>query len=99
MSTEGDPHYWTDDLPAALIAMRHATAAAHNYPPFTVVTGQLPILPSDVTSDVSLPGVDATPQDEEDYRQRMVEVIRQVRDTAKHRITMRELALREYLRK
>jgi len=42
--------YWSDHLPGALIALRHSAAASHGYPPFTIVTGLLPVLPSDITS-------------------------------------------------
>ena len=52
--------YWSDHLPAVLIAMRHTAARSHGYPPFTVVTGLLPVLPSDVTSVPELPPDEAT---------------------------------------
>ena len=52
--------FWSDHLPPALIALRHTTARSHGYPPFTVVTGLLPILPSDVTSTPELPPDEAT---------------------------------------
>ena len=43
--------YWSNHIAPALIALRHSMSRAHGYPPFTVVTGLIPILPSDLTRD------------------------------------------------
>lgn len=40
--------YWSDIVPYALMAMRHTPARAHGFPPFTVLTGLVPVLASDV---------------------------------------------------
>ena len=74
-STMGPPHYWTDDLPAALIALRHATSAAHGYPPFPVITGCVPVLPSDITTELTLPSDEWTPEEEEIYVESMVDIV------------------------
>ena len=42
--------YWSDHLPPVLIALRHTAARSHGFPPFTVLTGLLPVLPSDITT-------------------------------------------------
>ena len=52
--------YWSDHIPVALIALRHTTAHSHGFPPFTIVSGLLPVLPSDVTSVPELPPDEAT---------------------------------------
>ena len=36
---------WTDVLPYALIALRLTAQRAHGFPPFTIITGRVPILP------------------------------------------------------
>ena len=38
--------YWSDAIPLALLAMRMTTARAHGLPPYTIVTGSYPCLPS-----------------------------------------------------
>jgi Integrase zinc binding domain/Integrase core domain len=43
--------YWTDSIPYCLMAMRMAPAAAHGFPPFTVITGSTPILPTQMAED------------------------------------------------
>lgn len=70
MAIEPDT-YWSDHLPAALIALRHTAARSHGFPPFTVVTGLLPVLPSDVTSVPHMPPDAATPSQEEEYVRQM----------------------------
>lgn len=46
--------YWSDALPLALASMRMTSAASHGLPPFTVVTGQYPSLPSHLLDDAKL---------------------------------------------
>ena len=38
--------YWSDAIPYALLAMRMTTSRAHGLPPFTIITGSYPSLPS-----------------------------------------------------
>jgi transposase InsO family protein len=45
--TDDPDSYWSDHLAGALLVLRLSTARAHGYPPFTVVTGLIPVLPSD----------------------------------------------------
>lgn len=40
--------FWSDVVPYVLMALRMAPTRAHGFPPFTLVTGQVPILPSDL---------------------------------------------------
>ena len=79
--------------------MRHSMAASHGYPPFTLVTGQLPILAADVNVEVELPGEDATPYEEQEYVQKMVKTLQSIRDIARLRLTDLEIKLRERMLK
>lgn len=38
--------YWSDAIPYCLMALRLAPTQAHGFPPFTVVTGTVPVLPT-----------------------------------------------------
>jgi len=38
--------YWSDGVPYAVISLRMAPTAAHGFPPFTVVTGSIPVVPA-----------------------------------------------------
>ena len=38
--------YWSDALPMVLAALRMTSSASHGFPPFTIITGQYPSLPS-----------------------------------------------------
>ena len=38
--------YWFDFIPDALLLLRHTTTRAHGFPPYTIVTGQHPNLPT-----------------------------------------------------
>ena len=38
--------YWSDAVPYALLALRMTAAGAHKLPPYTIVTGRYPSLPS-----------------------------------------------------
>lgn len=60
--------FWSDVVPFVLMALRMAPTRAHGFPPFTLVTGQIPILPSDlhVAPVADLPQ-DPTPGQEEAY--------------------------------
>ena len=40
--------YWSDFIPNALILLRHTTTRAHGLPPYTIVTGQFPSLPTSI---------------------------------------------------
>ena len=65
--------YWSDHVTPALIALRHSMSRAHGYPPFTVITGLVPVLPSDLTRETpaSLPADAATPEEEAAYVERL----------------------------
>ena len=53
---------WSDIIPYALVALRMTPAAAHGLPPFTVITGGVPVLPSQLPEeDLEVPAGDATP--------------------------------------
>ena len=66
--------YWTDILPYALIVLRHTAQRAHGLPPFTIVTGRLPILPSSLPGELPPDlGDDATEEEEEAYASAMYE--------------------------
>jgi transposase InsO family protein len=48
--------YWSDGLPYCLMALRHTPQASHRFPPFTVVTGTTPVLPTTLPDpDLVLP--------------------------------------------
>lgn len=38
--------YWSDHVPTATMMMQHTISRAHNLPPYTIVTGRSPVLPS-----------------------------------------------------
>lgn len=61
--------YWSDHVTPALIALRHSLARSHGYPPFTVITGLIPVLPSDITREIipNLPMESATAEQEAAY--------------------------------
>ena len=60
--------YLSDFVPHAAIALRLSTARTHGYPPFTLVTGLIPTLPSDATSHIAIiPEGEVTAQQEKEY--------------------------------
>lgn len=81
------------------MALRLSTARAHGYPPFTLVTGLLPTLPSDLQQDiVVLPEGEVTAAQEKDYVNQLLQVVAAVRRVAQARMTKLELQLHRRLR-
>ena len=91
--------YWTDALPYCLIAMHHTPAAAHGFPPFTVITGTTPILPTSLPDpQLKLPG-DADPQREELYVQHVLAHAKAIREETGERLLRRDARTRAALRR
>ena len=88
--------YWSDHLPAALITLRLSASRAHGYPPFALITGLLPVLPSDL-SEIQppplLPEGEPTPEEETRYKRMMLSTINDVHAIAKLRMAKRDLIL------
>jgi len=62
--------YWSDAIPYALLALRMTTARGHGLPPYSVITGSYPSLPSMLLEGANSPGElpdDATPEQEVAY--------------------------------
>lgn len=57
--------YWSDMVPYALLAMRMTVHSAHGMPPFTVVTGRYPSLPSHILPELSQPPGEPAEEEEE----------------------------------
>jgi Integrase core domain len=92
--------YWTDIVPYALMALRHTPVRAHGFPPFTVLTGMVPVL----ASDVQLPAVpelpeDATEQQEEEYTLAIIERIESLMDVTRERLDRRGRMVQAALRR
>lgn len=82
-----------------MLALRLSTARAHGYPPFTLVTGLLPILPSDLQRDIAvLPEGDVTAAQEEHYVRQLLMTVAAIRKVAQARMTKLELQLHRRLR-
>jgi len=56
--------YWSDALPMVLAALRMTASASHGFPPFTIITGQYPSLPSTIL-DEQIPIDWSEPSEEE----------------------------------
>ena len=77
--TEFPTSFWSDGVPYALQGLRMAPTRAHGFPPFTVVTGAVPVLPCMLPDpDVGLP-VDPTPAEEESFVVALLAHMREVR--------------------
>ena len=97
-----DDSYWSDHVAAALITLRHSLARSHGYPPFTIITGLIPVLPSDLTEvppPPAPPEGKVTAQQERDYAEGVARTVREVRRIAKLRLARSELRLRQRLRR
>ena len=87
--------YWSDHVPGALIALRLSAARSHGYPPFTVVTGLIPVLPSDATT-VPAPALlpdDVTPVQEKAYAEAVARTASFLHQIIKARLMKMELTL------
>lgn len=76
-------------MPAALITLRHSMARSHGYPPFTIITGLVPVLPSDLTAvppPPSPPEGEVTAEQECEYAEEVAKTVRKVRHIAKLRL-------------
>jgi hypothetical protein len=60
LSMEPDA-YWSDALPYCLMALRHTPASAHGFPPFTIITGTTPVLPTQLPQAGLIVPEDPTP--------------------------------------
>ena len=90
--------YWSDHIPAVLIAMRFSMARSHSFPPFTVVTGSIPVLPSDIhINHMPLPDHDASDETENKYLDYMLKAVHGVRTVVKIRHAKLELQLQRRL--
>ena len=79
------------------MTLRHSMARSHGYPPFTIITGLVPVLPSDLTAvppPPSPPEGEVTAQQEREYAEGVAKTVREVRRVAKLRLARRELRLR-----
>ena len=88
--------FWSDHLPAALITLRLSASRAHGYPPFALITGLLPVLPSDLSEIPApplLPEGEPTPEEEKHYKKMMQSAINDVRAIAKLRMAKQDLIL------
>jgi hypothetical protein len=76
-----EPHsYWSDHVPYALMALRMAPAASHGFPPFTVVTGGVPLLPSTLPEDPLEVPEDPTPEGEEQFVEEVLRRVSRIRE-------------------
>jgi hypothetical protein len=90
--------YWTDHIAPILMAMRFSMARSHGYPPYTIVTGLLPILPSDVSSyPMAMPEGEVSAAVEEAYINSVVKVAIEVRKVVKARHANLEIKLQRKL--
>ena len=84
-------------MPAPLITLRHSMAWSHGYPPFTIITGLVPVLPSDLTAvppPPSPPEGEVTAEQEREYAEGVTKTMREVHRIAKLRLARRGLRLR-----
>jgi hypothetical protein len=92
--------FWSDVIPYALVALRMTPASAHGLPPFTVITGGIPVLPSQLPEDADeLPGEDATPQEEADYMAAMARRIEEIRERTGASLSRRERLIQAALKR
>ena len=70
--TSDPTSYWSDALPYCLMALRHAPSAAHKFPPFTVITGTTPVLPTQLPDPGPELPTDPTPKEEAEYVDRLM---------------------------
>ena len=86
-----EPHsYWSDAIPYCLVAVRHTPAAAHGFPPFTVVTGAVPVLPTQLPELPATFPADPTPADEEQYIEAVLAHTLRIREEAGERLAKRD---------
>ena len=79
---------WSDIVPYALMALRLAPARSHGLPPFTILTGQVPVLPSELPLEpLDEPLTDATPKEEAAYVAEMVARVDQLREATAARLS------------
>lgn len=92
--------YWTDVLPFALIVLRHTAQRAHGLPPFTIVTGRIPILPSSLPGDLppDLPE-DATEAEEEAYATTLFEMVEALRTATGQRLSSNDRLIQAALKR
>jgi len=97
--TEDPESFWSDHLPAALIVLRHSMARGHGFPPFTIITGLLPVLPSNLTHRPvpAMPTGEVSEAEEAAYVDSMCRTIADVRKAAKLRLARNELRLQRQL--
>ena len=71
--------YWSDHVAAAIITLHLSLARSHGYPPFTIITGLLPVLPSDLTEvppPPAPPEGEVTAQQEREYAEGVARSVR-----------------------
>ena len=97
-----DPRsFWSDHIMPAVIVLRLSAAQSHGYPPFTVVTGLIPMLFSNLTrAQIITPPVgEASEAEEAAYVDKLRQVIHRVRLVVKTRLAKLEAKLRRKLTK
>ena len=91
---------WTDVLPYALIALRLTAQRAHGFPPFTIITGRVPILPATLPQEPPEDlGDDATPAQEAAYTDGLYSIVKEVMDTTSVRLQHSDRLLRAAIRR
>jgi hypothetical protein len=91
--------YWSDALPYCLMALRHTPASAHGFPPFTIITGTTPVLPTQLPdAGLQIPE-DPTPEEEADFVQQLMGRVEAIRDQTSTRLQKRDRLVRAALRR
>ena len=89
--------YWSDIVPYALMAMRMTIHLAHNLPPFTIVTGRYPALPSHIPETRANPLVEPNYEDLEEYAGRVLSKAHELCNIAMNRLLKNDQAVRRRL--
>ena len=90
--------FWSDALPYCLMAARLTPAASHGFPPFTVVTGTTPVLPTQLPGLADAPD-DPTPDSEEQFVEELFGLASRIREDTKERLEKRDRLTRAALRR
>ena len=91
---------WTNALLYALMALRLTPTRAHGLPPFTIITGSVPTLPSDLPMDPP-PDLaeDATDEQELAYVEALFECMEALRTAAAERMSAGDRRVQQALRR
>ena len=84
-------------MSTAMLMMRHTISRAHNLPPYTLVTGRGPILPSHLPDQLPIDPVEPSKEEEESYLAWLLHRVQQLEQLAGHRMDQRERRLKQLM--